>query len=176
MPQKTIPSKKSAARKATAPKSSPKKGPARRARSTTEDVMISGASPSGVAFGRCGGRVLGSRLEQRTCDLLSTQGVTHSHCPRHFEVRFDDQNVAAYAPMIVLRGRGREGKTVVIETAESHEPNSLQKIRAFRRQYGLEFYVCMVAPEDVLDEMPVDAYDEATSTVDLHTLISRLSD
>lgn len=126
--------------------------------------------------GRCGGRVLGSKLEQQVCDLLSGHGVTHSHSPRHFEVRIDDKEVAAYAPRIVLRGRGREGKSVVIETVSEAGTAPYGKIAAFRRQYGAEFYVCFIAPEEVLDEVPMSAYDESSSTVDMHTLISRLAD
>ncbi len=136
--------------------------------------MSGGSGPA--IHGRCGGRILGSKLEQQVCDLLSGSGVTHSHSPRHFEVRIDDKAVAAYAPRIVLRGRGREGKSVVIETASAEMAAPYDKIAAFRRQYGAEFYVCFIAPEELLDEVPMSSYDEASSTVDMHTLISRLAD
>lgn len=139
-------------------------------------VLMSGGSSVGAIYGRCGGRVLGSQLEQKVCDLLSGSGITHSHSPRHFEVRLDEERVAAYAPRIVLRGRGREGKSVVIETATNIAETPLDKISAFRKQYGSEFYFCFIAPEEVLDEIPISAYDEASSTVDMHTLISRLAD
>lgn len=144
-------------------------------------------------FGRCGGREIISRLEREVCDRLTTLGVTHSHRPRHFEVTLggvgpevdlsDAKAVAAaggtlgaYAPEMVLRGRGREGKTVVVETLEHADDPKLDKIRAFRRQYGAEFYVCLVAPEEVLDEVHFDTYDEAAATTDLHTLVGRLAD
>jgi hypothetical protein len=84
--------------------------------------------------------------------------------------------LAAYAPTMVLRGRGREGKTVVVESAERAGEENLKKIRAFRSQYGLEFYLCFVAPEDVLDGVAFDTYDEAVATTDVHTLVSRLAD
>lgn len=141
-----------------------------------DDVLMSGGSHVGAIYGRCGGRILGSQLEQEVCDLLSRAGITHSHSPRHFEIRLNDETVAAYAPRIVLRGRGREGKSVVIETATDIAETPLEKISAFRQQYGSEFYFCFIAPEEVLDEIPISAYDEASSTVDMHTLISRLAD
>ena len=141
-----------------------------------DDVLLSGGSIRGQGFGRCGGRVLGSRLEQQVCDLLSRQGITHSHSPRHFEVHFADESVAAYAPMIVLRGRGRGGKTVVIESAEELDEGVLTKIRAFREKYGSDFYLIFVAPEEIVDLIPRDAYDEHSTTTDVETLINRLAD
>jgi len=141
-----------------------------------DDVLPSGGSSVGVGYGRCGGRLLSSRVERVLCDLLSREGVAHSHHPRHFEVRLADDTVAAYAPMIVVRGRGREGKTVVIEALDEVEPGILDKVRAFRRSYGLEFYVSFVGSEDLLDEVPIDAYDEATDVQNAVALVSRLAD
>ena len=152
-----------------------------------DDVLLSGGSIQGHGYGRCGGRVLSSRLEQQLCQLLSRHGVTHSHSPRHFEVRYKEigpamtkseiaKIIAAYAPMIVLRGRGREGKTVVIEASSEVKNPVLQKIHAFRKQYGIEFYLIFVAPEEVLAELPVDLYDESCTTNDVGTLINRLAD
>jgi hypothetical protein len=129
-----------------------------------------------LGFGRCGGRVLASRLEQVLCDQLSRAGVIHSQSPRHFEVHLPESMVGAYAPMIVLRGRGREGKTVVIEASDAKDHPVLQKIQAFRKQYGLEFYVIFVAPEVVLDEAPLSLYDESCPEAELGTLINRLAD
>lgn len=134
------------------------------------------APRSPVGFGSCGGRPILSALERNVCDRLTDLGVAHSHRPRHFEIRLVDESLAAYAPTIVVRGRGREGKTVVIEACEAAEAGPLAKIRAFRKQYGLEFYVCMVAPEEALDAVHFDTYDEACSTVEIHTLVSRLAD
>ncbi|MFO1053875.1 MAG: hypothetical protein U1F36_16785 [Planctomycetota bacterium] len=150
----------------------PRSAPTRR----TDDLLLAGASSSGTPFGRCGGRAILTRLERDLCDRLTGLGVAHSHRPRHFEVSLENKTLAAYAPTMVLRGRGREGKTVVIETAEQAQDPNLSKIRAYRKQYGLEFYVCLVAPEEVLDEVHFDTYDEATSATDVHTLVSRLAD
>ncbi|MEZ5966229.1 MAG: hypothetical protein R3F56_20500 [Planctomycetota bacterium] len=141
-----------------------------------DDVLPSGGSGAGVGYGRCGGRMLSSRVERLLCDLLSREGVAHSHHPRHFEVRLEDESVAAYAPMIVVRGRGREGKTVVIEALDAVEPGLLDKVRAFRRSYGLEFYVSFVGSEELLDEIPLDVYDEATDVQNAVALVSRLAD
>ena len=78
--------------------------------------------------------------------------------------------------MIVLRGRGREGKTVVIEASETAKNAVLDKIQSFRGQYGPEFYVVFVAPEECIDDIPIGAYDESCTTTDAHTLVSRLAD
>ena len=141
-----------------------------------DDVLLSGGSIHGLGFGRCGGRLLGSRVEQSLCDGLSRHGLAHSHSPRHFEVRLGETAVAAYAPQVVLRGRGREGKSVVIEASEAVDRAILDKIVAFRRQYGSEFYIIFVAPEEVLDRVALGAYDESCTTNDLDTLISRLAE
>lgn len=141
-----------------------------------DDVLISGGSILGQGFGRCGGRVLCSKLEQTVCDLLSAAGLTHSHSPRHFEVPVTADAVGAYAPLVVLRGRGRGGKTVVIECAEEYDAPILEKIMAFRTKFGSEFYVIYIAPEEVLDLIPLAAYDESSVTTDLGTLINRLAD
>ncbi len=141
-----------------------------------DDVLMAHGAGGGAGFGRCGGRILGSTLEQVICDRLGQAGVAHSHAPRHFEVSLQEKQVAAYAPMIVLRGRGREGKSVVVECAEDTENPILGKVVAFRRQYGQEYYVIFVAPDDVLDEVELATYDEACTTTDVNTLISRLAE
>ena len=141
-----------------------------------DDVLMSGGTVPGAGFGRCGGRVLSTLIEQNLCDRLSRVGVTHSHSPRHFEVQIDDDQLAAYAPMIVLRGRGREGKTVVIEAASEIDKVTLDKICAFRRKLGVEFYVIFVAPEEIIDDIPLMAYDESCTTTDIETLVSRLAE
>ena len=120
--------------------------------------------------------MLSSKLEQQVCDLLSNSGLSHSHSPRHFEVPLAEDSVGAYAPLIVLRGRGRGGKTVVIECAEDVDEMILQKIGAFRERFGTEFYIIFIAPEEVLDEIPLRIYDESSVTTDLGTLINRLAD
>ncbi len=140
-----------------------------------DDVLPSGGSGS-AGYGRCGGRMLSSQVERLLCDLLSREGVAHSHSPRHFEIQLDDERMAAYAPMIVVRGRGREGKTIVIEALDEIEPGLLEKVRAFRKLYGLEFYVSFVGSEELLDEVPIDAYDESTVVQNVSALVSRLAD
>ncbi|MCA8975668.1 MAG: hypothetical protein KDC98_13180 [Planctomycetes bacterium] len=140
-----------------------------------DDLLAHGGGGGG--FGRCGGRPLSSQLEQSLCNWLGMAGIVHSHSPRHYEVRYEQEGrVAAYAPQIVLRGRGREGKSVVIEAVE--DPNSpiLRKIIAFRGQYGQEFYVIVVATDEILDELPLAAYDESCSTTNVNTLIARLAE
>jgi hypothetical protein len=141
-----------------------------------DDKLMAIGAGGGAGFGRCGGRMLGSRLEQVLCDKLSQAGVAHSHAPRHFEVTLGEKQVGAYAPMIVLRGRGREGKSVVIEACEEREAPIMRKVVAFRAQYGPEFYVIMVAAEEVLDHVPLAAYDESCSTTSVHALVSRLAE
>lgn len=141
-----------------------------------DDDVLMARGGGGEGFGRCGGRMLSNRLEQQLCSRLSIAGVVHSHSPRHYEIRYEDTKVAAYAPMIVLRGRGREGKGVVIEAIEDPTAPILRKIVAFRQQYGQEFYVILVASDDVLDDVPVAAYDESCSATNVNTLIARLAE
>jgi hypothetical protein len=141
-----------------------------------DDDVLMAHGGGGGGFGRCGGRLLSSLLEQQLCNRLGIAGVVHSHSPRHYEIRYAESQVAAYAPMIVLRGRGREGKSVVIEAiAEANAP-ILRKVIAFRAQYGQEFYVILVAPDEVLDEIPLSAYDESCSSTNVNTLIARLAE
>lgn len=141
-----------------------------------DDDVLMAHGGGGGGFGRCGGRLLSSLLEQQLCNRLGIAGVVHSHSPRHYEIRYAESQVAAYAPMIVLRGRGREGKSVVIEAiAEANAP-ILKKVIAFRSQYGQEFYVILVAPDEVLDEIPLTAFDESCSSTNVNTLIARLAE
>ncbi len=139
------------------------------------DVLMAHGG-GGAGFGRCGGRLLSSNLEQQLCHKLGIAGVVHSHSPRHYEVKYEDGKVAAYAPMVVLRGRGREGKCVVIEAVEDPNTPMLRKIIAFRSQYGAEFYMILVATDEVLDEISVTAYDESCSSTNVNTLIARLAE
>jgi hypothetical protein len=141
-----------------------------------DDDVLMAHGGGGTGFGRCGGRLLSSKLEQDLCNRLGMAGVVHSHSPRHYEIRFEDGKVAAYAPMIVLRGRGREGKGVVIEAVEDPQAPILRKIVSFRAQYGQEFYVILVGSDEVLDEAPLAAHDESCSAVNVNTLIARLAE
>lgn len=141
-----------------------------------DDDVLMAHGGGGGSFGRCGGRLLGSRTEQQLCHRLGIAGVVHSHSPRHYEVRYAEGQVAAYAPMIVLRGRGREGKSVVIEAVEETTAPILRKVTAFRTQYGQEFYVILVATDEVLDDVPMVAFDESCSTTNVNTLIARLAE
>jgi len=141
-----------------------------------DDVLGVHGAGHGHGYGRCGGRPLGSELEQSVCNRLGQAGVAHSHTPRHFEVSIQEKQVAAYSPMIVLRGRGREGKSVVIEAAEDLKNPILPKIVAFRRQYGQEYYVILIAPDEVLDAVQLATYDEACAKTDVNTLIARLAE
>ena len=178
--------KKGTARSKSGSSRSKKKKPAKepprriipRALSVTDEddhIMSTGAG-LGAGYGRCGGRLLGSRLEQTLCDQLTDKGIAHSHSPRHFEVQVTESSVAAYAPLIVLRGRGREGKTVVLEYIEGVDKPLLAKIQAFRRQYGQEFYVTFLASEEDLELVPLSAYDESCTTNDLNNLVNRLAE
>jgi hypothetical protein len=188
---KKAPAKKPAAKKASAKVATPPAARKSRAKpakersiflpravaSVDDDDPLMAHGGGGGGFGRCGGRLLSNRLEQQLCHRLGIAGVVHSHSPRHYEIRYEDEKmVAAYAPMIVLRGRGREGKGVVIEAVEDPKAPILKKIIAFRAQYGQEFYVILVADEDSLDEIPLSAYDESCSSNDVHTLIARLAE
>ncbi len=144
--------------------------------SVDDDDPLMAHGGGGGGFGRCGGRLLSNRLEQQLCHRLGIAGVVHSHSPRHYEIRFSENKVAAYAPMIVLRGRGREGKGVIIEAVEDPKAAILKKITAFRAQYGQEFYIILVADEDSLDEIPLSCYDESCSSNSVHNLIARLAE
>ncbi|MBL8750795.1 MAG: hypothetical protein JNK78_16665 [Planctomycetes bacterium] len=141
-----------------------------------DDDVLMAHGGGGGGFGRCGGRLLASRTEQQLCQRLGLAGVVHSHSPRHYEVRYPEGLVAAYAPMIVLRGRGREGKSVVIEAVEETDAPILRKVTAFRSQYGQEFYVILVAADDILDAVPLAAFDESCATTNVNTLIARLAE
>ena len=141
-----------------------------------DDDVLMAHGGGGGGFGRCGGRSLASRTEQHLCHRLGIAGVVHSHSPRHYEVRYTEGRVAAYAPMIVLRGRGREGKGVVIEAVEEANAPILRKIVSFRAQYGQEFYVILVGTDEVLDEAPLAAHDESCSAINVNTLIARLAE
>ncbi|MFT4513108.1 MAG: hypothetical protein ACI89X_001069 [Planctomycetota bacterium] len=141
-----------------------------------DDNPLMAHGGGGDGFGRCGGRMLSNRLEQQLCNRLGIAGVVHSHSPRHYEIRLDETKVAAYAPMIVLRGRGREGKGVIIEAVEDAKAAILTKVIAFREQYGQEFYITLVADDEVLDEVPLSAYDESCTSTNVHTLIARLAE
>lgn len=147
-------------------------------RTGDEDDLLPTGGGEGP-YGGCGGRTLSCKLERSVCHQLGIAGVVHSHGPRHFEVRLEGGKVAAYAPMMVLRGRGREGKSVVIEAIETLDPQQTQilsKIVAFRAQYGQEYYVIFVGNDEVLDEVPVSAYDESCADTNMNTLVARLAE
>ncbi|MEO0481300.1 MAG: hypothetical protein AAF196_17665 [Planctomycetota bacterium] len=140
------------------------------------DALLNVGAARAARFGRCGGRPLVTELEREVCDRLTGGGVAHSHRPRHFEIKLEDESLAAFAPTIVVRGRGREGKVLVIETLEQANQDTVRKIAAFRALHGAEFFVSVIAPEAVLDEIPFDLADEMLATTELYALIGRLTD
>jgi hypothetical protein len=77
---------------------------------------------------------------------------------------------------VVLRGRGREGKGVVVEAVDEPNASILRKIVAFRAQYGAEFYVILVGSDETLEEVPLASYDESCPATNLNTLIARLAE
>lgn len=130
----------------------------------------------GETFGRCGGREITSKMEKRVCDKLSDAGVAHCHRPRRYEVKVDDKAIAAYSPCIALRGRGREGKTAILEVLADADAAHVSKLQAFRKLYEAEFYVTLVAPGHVLDVIPRDSFDEAVLPSELGSLVARLAE
>ncbi len=130
----------------------------------------------GETFGRCGGREITSKMEKRVCDKLSEAGVAHCHRPRRYEVKVDEAKMAAYSPCIALRGRGREGKTSILEVLADVDLSHVRKLQAFRRIYEQEFYVTLVLPGHVLDEIEKDSYDEAVMPSELGSLVARLAE
>jgi hypothetical protein len=130
----------------------------------------------GKIYGRCGGRPLLSELEQRICQALSKHGLAHSHAPRRFEVKLEDNKVAAYSPTMVLRGRGREGKTMVIEVLPTLSEIQIKKIKAFRKLFEAEFYVTLVAPGPVLDEIFEKITDDEVLPSSIETLVARMAE
>lgn len=173
-PPKSI-SRPVSARQAPAAKTKPTFVPRAMASLDDDDVLMA-TGGGGGGFGRCGGRLLSNKLEQQLCSRLGIAGVVHSHSPRHYEIRYSEGQVAAYAPMVVLRGRGREGKSVVIEAVEESDAPILRKIIAFRAQYGQEFYMILVAADEVLDDVPLASFDESCSATNVNTLIARLAE
>lgn len=117
-----------------------------------------------------------SKLEAEVCAILNDLGLAHAHTPRHFEVRLDGNRMAAYSPDIVVRGRGREGKTVVFETLESPRDPDVEKVAAFRKQYGQEFYVIVVAHDDVLARIEEQCYDESSTPEAMQSFLGRMVD
>ncbi|MEZ5987716.1 MAG: hypothetical protein R3F30_01035 [Planctomycetota bacterium] len=130
----------------------------------------------GRIYGRCGGRPIMSELEQKVCQSLSREGIAHSHAPRRFEVRFDGDKVGAYSPTMVIRGRGREGKTMVLECLPESNPSQVSKIKAFRELYNLEFYVILIAPGAVMDELPPGVADEELLPSEVEILVARVAE
>jgi hypothetical protein len=130
----------------------------------------------GKIYGRCGGRPLFSELEQRVCQCLAKHGLAHSHAPRRFEVKLGDSKVAAYSPTMVLRGRGREGKTMVIEILPTLNDIQIQKIKAFRGLFGAEFFLTLVAPGPVLDEIFEQISDDEVLPSSIENLIARMAE
>ena len=84
--------------------------------------------------------------------------------------------MAAYSPCMVLRGRGREGKTTEIECMGALDDVHAQKIGSFHKAYEAEFYVILVASLAVLEELPTSTYDEGILPSELESLIGRIAD
>jgi hypothetical protein len=84
-PSRSTGTRPAAARSPVAPaKTRPTFVPRAMASLDDDDVLMANGG-GGAGFGRCGGRLLSSKLEQTLCNRLGIAGVVHSHSPRHYE-------------------------------------------------------------------------------------------
>jgi|GEM_PF-5623929 len=127
-----------------------------------------------LKLGWCGGRSIKSSLEREICDLLSTKGIPHFHRPRRFQVALNKNYVGAYSPTIIIRGKGREGKTLVIEAIEELKPLQIKKIASFREIFSQDFFLVVITNEKCIKGLPTDIADDFFIKKDLQEFIERI--
>ena len=127
-----------------------------------------------LELGWCGGRSIKSHLEREICDLLSVKGIPHFHRPRRFQVKLKEGFVGAYSPTIIIRGKGREGKTLVIEAIEKVSQLQLKKIASFREIFSQDFFLVVITSLRCQETLPNDLADDYVLRKDLQEFIDRI--
>jgi hypothetical protein len=128
-----------------------------------------------MKLGWCGGRSIKTILERQICDLLSSKGIPHFHRPRRFQVTLEDNFVGAYSPTIIIRGKGREGKTLVIEAIEKLSTLQLKKIASFRESFKQDFFLTVISTSSCYEALPENLADHFVRDKDLQEYIERIS-
>ena len=125
-------------------------------------------------LGWCGGRSIKSPLEREICNFLSVKGIPHFHRPRRFQVTLNTNYVGAYSPTIIIRGKGREGKTLVIEAIEEIIPLQIKKIGSFREIFSQDFFLVVITNDKCINNLPENLADEFFNKKDLQEFIERI--
>ena len=128
-----------------------------------------------LELGWCGGRSLQTSLEKEVCNHLSLKGIPHFHRPRRFQVTLENDLVGAYSPAIIIRGKGREGKTLVIEVIESISNLHLKKISSFRKLFTQDFFLTVITTKKCFRNLPEGLADQIIHEKDLLEFIERIS-
>ena len=180
----TASSKKAPAKKATAKKAAKKATDSAPSQTQTAKKAAAKPAPAKKAIAKksapkkaAGSGTTGGSASPKRASRAKTPAPSTIFLPRAVACVDDDNPLMAHGGGGGGFGRcGGEGKGVIIEAIEDAKASILTKVIAFREQYGQEFYITLVADDEVLDEVPLAAYDESCSSTNVHTLIARLAE
>jgi hypothetical protein len=134
-----------------------------------KDVNIRFVSTT-TSFESTAGHHVRTLTERQLCDWLERHEIPHQHANEVFIVRAAaNGSPALFVPDVVLVKKTHDGKTIIIESLHSFAPKrgGLKTLSAFRKQYGENFFVIVVAKKAMLDGVPRSIAD---ARVDLESL------
>lgn len=100
-------------------------------------------------------------VESRVRAALDAAGVAYRADPTPLPVRLADRREVQFRPTLALESaRAAEDRTVLVYAIEPATPwGSLRRLGAFRRTWGQEYHLLVVAPDARAPDVPREAYD-----------------
>lgn len=123
------------------------------------------------------GHVVHSHMEAALCEHLAARAVPHDHSTLVFEVELAPERHATFIPEIVLTEDRKDGRRIIVEPIGSVQPGGgVRRLAAFRRQFGGEYFLVVVAKRVVIPHVPEDASDALVPLEDFSLLDALLQD
>lgn len=113
-----------------------------------------------------------TKLEAAVCDEMARQGVPHAHRSLHFRVQDATHGTAKYSPAIVAHRGPILFLVEPLPAAAADE--TIEHLTRFLEQHSPEIVLVIVAPDDAIQKVPPDAYDEIYPASDIAGMVQRI--
>jgi hypothetical protein len=111
-------------------------------------------------------------LEAQVCTELAREKVDHEHRSLRFRVRDAEDRDAPFAPAIVAR---RGSILFLVEPVSAADEDAFARFARFLAQHSPEIVFVLVAKDDLLVDIPAEAYDEIYAASNVAGLARRIA-
>lgn len=112
-------------------------------------------------------------LEAGVCEEMRRQGLPHEHRSLRFRILDADGEEAKYEPAIVAR---RGPVLFLVEPVPSVRSRAVRQLPGFLEQHSPEIVLVVVARDDIVSRIPLEAYDEIYAESDIRKMTARIQE